>query len=69
MPSLRNPRPPKTSPITRDEDAFSEVVRLIAASREKAIQAVNTALIDLYWQVGAMISRKLEAGRMGRRDS
>jgi hypothetical protein len=27
--------------------AFSEVVRLIAASREKALQAVNTALIEL----------------------
>jgi len=38
---------------------FTEVARLIAASRGKAMQAVNTALIDLYWQVGAYISRKL----------
>jgi len=45
--------------------AFSEVVRLIAASREKAIQAVNTALIDLYWQIGATISRKIEAAEWG----
>ena len=65
MPSPRKPRPPKTSPITRDEDAFSEVVRLIAASREKAIQTVNTALIDLYWQVGATISHKIEAAEWG----
>jgi predicted nuclease of restriction endonuclease-like (RecB) superfamily len=65
MPSPRNPRPPKTGYITRDEDAFSDVVRLIAASREKAIQTVNAALIDLYWQVGAMISRKIEAAEWG----
>jgi hypothetical protein len=39
--------------------------RLIAASREKAIQAVNTALIDLYWQIGATISRKIEAAEWG----
>src|SRR5271155_2941614 len=65
MPSPRKPRPAKTSLITRDEDAFSEVVRLIAASREKALQAVNTALIDLYWQIGATISRKIEAAEWG----
>jgi hypothetical protein len=32
-------------PIIGDDVGFSEVVRLIAASRETAIQAVNTALI------------------------
>jgi predicted nuclease of restriction endonuclease-like (RecB) superfamily len=29
------------------------------------IQAVNTALIDLYWQIGATISRKIEAAEWG----
>jgi DUF1016 N-terminal domain len=47
--------------IAQDEEVFSEVVRLIAASRARAIQSVNTALIELYWDVGAMISRKIEA--------
>jgi DUF1016 N-terminal domain len=56
---------PNISPAIGDEVAFSEVVRLIAASREKAIQAVNTALIDLYWQIGATISRKIEAAEWG----
>ena len=32
---------------------------------ERAFQAVNTALIDLYWQVGAYISRKLESAAWG----
>jgi hypothetical protein len=40
---------------------FSEVVRLISASREKVDQSVNTALIDLYWELGATISRKIES--------
>jgi DUF1016 N-terminal domain len=45
--------------------AFSEVVRLIGTAREKAIQAVNAALIDLYWEIGATISRKIEAAEWG----
>jgi DUF1016 N-terminal domain len=45
----------------QDEATFSEVVRLIAASHERAFQAVNTELIDHYWQVGATISRKIKA--------
>jgi predicted nuclease of restriction endonuclease-like (RecB) superfamily len=51
--------------IAQDEEVFYEIVRLIAASREKAIQSVNTALIELYWEVGAMISRKIEAAEWG----
>jgi len=51
--------------IAQDEEVFSEIVRLIAASREKAVQSVNTALIELYWEVGAMISRKIEAAEWG----
>jgi predicted nuclease of restriction endonuclease-like (RecB) superfamily len=65
MPAPSNQNPSNISPTIGDEVAFSEVVRLIAASREKAIQAVNTALIDLYWQIGAMISRKIEAAEWG----
>jgi hypothetical protein len=44
---------------SREDEVFLEIVRLIAAAREKAIHAVNTALIDLYWQIGAIISRKI----------
>jgi len=49
----------------KDDEDFFEVARLIAASREKAYQAVNTALIDLYWQIGSMISRKIMAAEWG----
>jgi predicted nuclease of restriction endonuclease-like (RecB) superfamily len=47
------------------ESGFAEVVGLIAAARQRAFQAVNTTLIDLYWQVGEYISRKIEAAEWG----
>jgi predicted nuclease of restriction endonuclease-like (RecB) superfamily len=46
-------------------DDFSEITQLIAAAKQRAVQAVNTALIDLYWQVGQTISRKIEAAEWG----
>lgn len=48
-----------------DGDRFNEVLALIHSSRHKAMQAVNTHLIDLYWQVGAHISRKIERAEWG----
>ena len=44
---------------------FSDVVRLIASARQGAVQAVNVALIDLYWQVGKTISDKLAKAEWG----
>ena len=46
-------------------DGFAEIVALIATSQQNAYRAVNTALIDLYWQVGEHISRKIEAAEWG----
>ena len=63
LPSRSNP--PALLSTKKDEVTFSEVVRLIAASREKVVQSVNTALIDLYWELGATISRKIEAAEWG----
>jgi predicted nuclease of restriction endonuclease-like (RecB) superfamily len=47
------------------DETFIEIVRLIVASRERAIHAVNAAIINLYWQVGETISRKIEAAEWG----
>lgn len=47
------------------DDRFNEVLALIQSARRQAIQAVNTQLIELYWQVGAYISRKLEKAEWG----
>ena len=47
------------------EEQFGEVLALIRGARQRAVQAVNTQLIELYWQVGAYISRKLEQAEWG----
>jgi len=47
------------------ERSFDEVAQLIQWARQRAYQAVNTALIDLYWQVGEYISRKVESVEWG----
>jgi predicted nuclease of restriction endonuclease-like (RecB) superfamily len=46
-------------------DRFNEVLALIQSARQQAVQAVNTQLIDLYWQVGGYISRKMENAEWG----
>ena len=54
------------SPVSSSsESAFVEIVDMIRASRERALSAVNTELIDLYWRVGEYISRKLETAAWG----
>jgi hypothetical protein len=58
-------KPPAVRSIKKDEATFSEVVRLIAMARDRATQDVNTALIDLYWKVGEIISHKIEAAEWG----
>ena len=55
---------PATSPPAL-QASFVEVVDLIRTARQRAFQAVNTELIDLYWRVGEYISRKLEAAAWG----
>ena len=43
------------------EAAFGEVVSLIRAARQRADQAVNTGVIDLYWSIGQYLHHKIEA--------
>lgn len=40
------------------ENQFAEIISLISHSRAKAYQAANRELIDLYWNIGAYISRR-----------
>ena len=49
----------------QSETDFAEIVHLITTARQHAYQAVNTTLIELYWQVGAYISRKIKAAEWG----
>jgi predicted nuclease of restriction endonuclease-like (RecB) superfamily len=65
MPLLANPGSSGIRSTREENEAFSEIVGLIAASRERALQAVNTALIELYWKIGETISLKIEAAEWG----
>lgn len=47
------------------DTGFADIAQLITAARQRAVQAVNTALIELYWQIGERISRKIAAAQWG----
>ena len=47
------------------QDDFSEITQLITSARQRAVQAVNTTLIELYWQVGQTISHKIAQAEWG----
>ncbi len=64
-----------TSPIKKprgkavavsEESAFEEIVALIERSRRQAEQAVNAALIDLYWSIGEYLSHKIQRAGWGK---
>ena len=44
---------------------FSEIIQLIKQSRTNAIRAVNAELINLYWNIGEYISRKIAISEWG----
>ena len=64
----RSKRPPALSalPSATEELAFSEVLEIIQDARRRALAAVNTALIDLYWRVGESISRRIGTDGWGK---
>ncbi len=54
-----------THPTTPPEARFSEVVQLIQAAKLQAFKAANITLLSLYWQIGAILSKKLETAEWG----
>jgi predicted nuclease of restriction endonuclease-like (RecB) superfamily len=60
MKSLR-----KTSSRFPSRRKFAEVLALIETAREGAYQAVNSALVGLYWKLGKYISTKIESAEWG----
>jgi predicted nuclease of restriction endonuclease-like (RecB) superfamily len=59
VPRLKAPKEP-----VADSD-FREIVDLIEVARQRTFQAINTALVDLYWQIGEYISSKIESAAWG----
>jgi predicted nuclease of restriction endonuclease-like (RecB) superfamily len=47
------------------EKSFAEVVEMIQSAKQTMMQAVNAQLVELYWQVGAYISHKLQQSEWG----
>jgi hypothetical protein len=44
---------------------FLDIIQLIQQSRASAIRAVNTELVNLYWNIGAYIKQKLSIAEWG----
>lgn len=44
---------------------FTDIIQLIKQSRSNAIKAVNAELINLYWNIGEYISKKIEQSEWG----
>ena len=45
---------------------FDEVLQFIEAARHRAFLAVNVELMDLYWNVGSYVSRKIDMEEWGK---
>ena len=57
LPKKSNIRPAVSKVPSRAD--FNQVLALIDAARTRAVAAVNTMLIDLYWKIGEFISFKM----------
>lgn len=44
---------------------FTDIIQLIKQSRANAIRAVNAELINLYWNIGEYITKKIEQAEWG----
>lgn len=47
------------------DNRFTDIIQLIKQSRTNAIRAVNAELINLYWNIGEYISKKIEQSEWG----
>jgi len=44
---------------------FTHIIQLIKRARTNAIKAVNAELINLYWNVGEYLSKRVESSQWG----
>jgi predicted nuclease of restriction endonuclease-like (RecB) superfamily len=47
------------------QEQFKDVIQLIRQSRSKAIAAINTEMINLYWNIGQYIHKRVESEEWG----
>jgi predicted nuclease of restriction endonuclease-like (RecB) superfamily len=48
------------------QEQFTDIIQLIRQSRSKAIAAVNTEMINLYWNIGQYIHNRIETAEWGK---
>jgi predicted nuclease of restriction endonuclease-like (RecB) superfamily len=46
--------------------AFSAIIFLIKSAQERITRAINTEIIDLYWQIGEEVSKRVENAGWGK---
>ena len=54
--------------LTFMDNQFDEIVEIIDNARTRAMRAVNAELINMYWEIGAYISQKVETDCWGKSD-
>lgn len=52
--------------IPNNANAFDEVISIIDNARENAFRAVNRELINMYWDIGEYVSRRVFEGGWGK---
>src|SRR3990167_5663568 len=51
--------------LMSDEKDFLHIISIIQNAKDRAFYSVNKELIDLYWNIGEYISKKLESSEWG----
>ena len=54
------------SRLAQNQQDFSDILKQIQESRHKVLSHINTALIDLYWQIGQIVSHKVNGQAWGK---
>ncbi|WP_411847558.1 PDDEXK nuclease domain-containing protein [Roseibacillus persicicus] len=50
-----------------EQSDFSKIATLVSERRRRALQAVNHELVSLYWEVGRILSKKIETNGWGKK--
>jgi hypothetical protein len=53
---------PMSSDIALKDQRFNEIISIIENARSRALKAVNSELIQMYWQIGEYVSKQVKNG-------
>lgn len=54
------------NPLNSEQQQFSEILRQIQSAKQRAVQQVNTTLVELYWNIGKHISNQVKLDHWGK---